>query len=232
MDIAESGFVSPKTHWYYQSKLAVLKRDLRRFGSQPLLLRDIGAGDGFFAAEVIEAFGGKGNCVDINYSDTFSEGNITFSKKSVMDKPNTVFLIDVLEHVANPIKLLSESLHDADEPCIVFLSVPAFRTLWSGHDEFLAHVDRFQLSDLRGWIASLNGRTTILQEQYLYSALFLPVFIYRRFRKAPKSDLKETSRIVNQVLLLLSKFDNTYIKNSFFGLSAYVVFRLEKSNTH
>ena len=44
MDLKEIDLVDPQIHWYYQSKLRVVKKALKRFGHSFSSIVDVGAG--------------------------------------------------------------------------------------------------------------------------------------------------------------------------------------------
>jgi len=191
--------------------------------SEDLRILDVGAGDGFFAKSLLKEFGGSANCIDTGYEHDFSEDSIFFSKCQQIQNPNVFLFIDVLEHVTNPTELLSRHLESSSGKAILVISVPAFRILWSPHDEFLGHIDRYQIKQILKWLELSGINFKIYRRHYLFSLLFLPVFLYRLFRRGKRSDLKKHSRMTNSLLRYLSNFDNLRIRNRFFGLSAYVV---------
>lgn len=232
MDLREFGLVNPSSNWYYQSKLKVISRDIELFLKGTPRIRDIGAGDGFFTREIINKLGGSGNCVDTNYPERRTELNISFTHQPELSNPNVVLFIDVLEHVDNPVSLISSSLQDINESCLLVVSVPAFKSLWSGHDEYLGHVDRYNLKDLRLWLGAIDGECSVLEQRYLYSILFLPVLIYRFFRNRAKSDLQELPKALNALLLILCNLEHSFIKNRLFGISSYMVLRFTPSTLH
>ncbi len=49
MDLKEFDLVDPSTHWYYQSKLFALRKELAQHGHGVQHVIDVGAGSGFFS---------------------------------------------------------------------------------------------------------------------------------------------------------------------------------------
>jgi 2-polyprenyl-3-methyl-5-hydroxy-6-metoxy-1,4-benzoquinol methylase len=58
-----------------------------------------------------------------------------------------IISLDVLEHIANPMAVMSEFKRLLKDDGVLVLSVPAFRFLWSAHDESLSHFRRYNRSD-------------------------------------------------------------------------------------
>jgi SAM-dependent methyltransferase len=154
MDLKElENGVDPDSHWYYQSKKLPLLRAARRAlaGGKPLTIVDIGSGSGFFALELEKEYGPKIAqiyLVDIGYS----EAEMAPTRGTKVEKVHAiparienglVVLMDVLEHLENDLQML-QSVKSA---CVgdnnsFFITVPAFKSLWSGHDVFLGHYGR------------------------------------------------------------------------------------------
>jgi len=227
MDLKESGLVEPETHWYYVSKAAAIKADVRKIADRPLRIIDVGAGSGYFASVLLEEFGGEANCIDTEYAREYRKGSINFTKVLVMQNANIFLFIDVLEHVSEPIELLRKYLEVAKSGNVVVISVPAFRSLWSSHDEFLGHVDRYQIRDVLSWLKKLGGDFEIVRKHYLFSFIFPAVLAIRKLPRGKKSDLRSHTKLVNHLLKRISVIDNSKIRNRYFGLSAYVVARVK-----
>jgi hypothetical protein len=231
MDLREVGILDAESHWYYLSKLNIIQSEVTRWVSQDLRILDIGAGDGFFSKQLLKQRRGTANCVDINYIHPREEGPILFSTKAEFLDPNLILFIDVLEHVSDPKFELNNILRKIKSKCTVVITVPAFQSLWSPHDEFLGHFGRFRIEEVEKWINQIDGDTEILKKHYLYSLIFPLVFVYRAFRKESKSDLKEVPRFVNVFLRRISELDNRYIRNRLFGLSVFLVFSFTPTKT-
>jgi len=223
MDLKEVGLLNAESHWYFLSKFDIIQSEVNRWIHKDLRILDYGAGDGFFSKELLKKRFGTANCVDINYTKSKKEESIVFSTKIKMTDPNLILLIDVLEHVPDPKHELHEILDKIKSECTLVITVPAFQSLWSIHDEFLGHYGRYKLEQVDKWLDGINGRVKILKRQYLYSVIFPLVFFYRLFRRKSKSDLRDVPAFLNKTLFKVSKFDNRYIRNRYFGLSSLLV---------
>ena len=234
MDLKElENGVSPDTHWYYQSKKLPLFGFARRLlgGGQSLTIVDVGAGSGFFALELEKQYGtaiAKVFLVDIGYS----EAEMAATKGQKIEKVavipsrienGLVLLMDVLEHLPDDLAML----RDIKQACVgdnnhFFITVPAFRALWSGHDVFLGHYRRYRIAMLRAVLERARCRPT--NTYYLYGSLFPLIWTVRQLsnlrQKAAASNMRPAHPLVNQVLLRLTSAEMKLTSlNKFFGVT-------------
>ncbi|MGI4738261.1 MAG: class I SAM-dependent methyltransferase [Janthinobacterium lividum] len=234
MDLKElENGVDPDTHWYYQSKKLPLLRAARRAlaGGKPLTIVDIGSGSGFFALELEKEYGAKiakTYLVDIGYS----EAEMAATRGTKVEKVHAiparienglVVLMDVLEHLENDLQML-QSVKAA---CVgdnnsFFITVPAFYSLWSGHDAFLGHYRRYRIATLRAVLQQAGFHK--IENYYLYGGLFPLVWIVRRIRnllnREPSSNMRPLSALTNKLLLGLNALEmKVSPANKFFGVS-------------
>lgn len=226
MDLREMGQFSPEGHWYYEAKSSVILNDLKRNLKGPPKILDMGAGSGYFSRKIVDELGGRANCVDINYNDEILGEDINFSRVPTSTDYNVILLLDVLEHVQHPRKLLQEVLSRAASGCLVFITVPAFMLLWSGHDDFLGHFKRYKLSEIDSLLNSVNFEFRFLRKRYLYSLLFPIVLLQRKMAREEKSLLKPLHPFLNQLLLAICRVDHWFKSNKHFGVSVYFLVRV------
>lgn len=238
MDIKEleSG-VDPATHWYYQSKKIPLLNFIRKItgSNQKLNLIDIGAGSGFFSEEVNTCFPEtiqQSILVDTAYTLSEIEG----SRKGKMKKQHhlpeqlhnsLVLLMDVLEHLPDDLLMLKNIRQNA-MPGIdnyFFITVPAFQSIWSGHDVYLEHYRRYTKTSLLKVLNEAGYKTNKIY--YLYGSLFPLVFLKRKLgnvlaskKDAPVSDMKPLPFWLNALLLKYAGLEMLLTRyNTLFGLT-------------
>ena len=226
MDLKEVALVDPISHWYYQSKLFALVRAIRKFSPDWVSLIDVGAGSGFFSRSIADFDKGQQViCVDPNYLEEKSEeaGNLKFVKDPPLNGGYVYLFMDVLEHVANDVELLTRYTNNARPGAKVFITVPAFMSMWSAHDEYLEHFRRYRLSEIVD-VASRAG-LRIVHKRYLFGMIFPAAWLIRRFTGSSKhkSDLSAMNKYVNVVLRSIVKTEHRFWWNSIFGVSALVV---------
>lgn len=86
-------------------------------------------------------------------------------------------LFDVLEHVADDAGFLRR-IHTILGPNgLLYLTVPAFRFLWSRHDDRVGHFRRYSLSGLLPLLDECGFSVEFCS--YLFAPLVLPIFLLR-----------------------------------------------------
>ena len=234
MDLKElEAGVNPDTHWYYQSKKIPLfdyvrgvLRDVPR-----VTIVDVGSGSGFFAYALAEEFGDKIEkvyLVDIGYT----EEEMVVTRGSRLEKVHAippaisnavVTLMDVLEHLDDD----SAMLRSIKEACSgtnnrFFITVPAFKSLWSGHDVYLGHYRRYTRDMLQGVLEKAGWGTK--RCYYLYGSLFPLVWAARKVSNLKKGDaqsnMKPSHPLVNSILLGITSADMKVARaNKVFGVT-------------
>lgn len=226
MDLKEIDFVNPDKHWYYLAKSYALNRKFNEYSSSSKKIGDIGAGDGFFVKNLpIDSKKISVFCIDSGYIKEIFEDNISYLKKYNEADLEALLFIDVLEHVRNDVGLLEEYVNKAKSGAYFYITVPAFQSLWSGHDVFLGHVKRYRLEEIVGKVEKAG--LEVVNSQYIFSLIFPLVWVKRKFRFKNQiiieSHLKEMNCVVNYVLKVLCLFEHRFFTNKFFGLSCFVV---------
>lgn len=234
MDLKElEAGVDPEVHWYYQSKIKPLITYTRKVlkAANPLTLVDVGSGSGFFAISLERKYPEqikKVYLVDINYTAE----EIAATKGAKIEKtlriPDTienglVILMDVLEHLDDDLKMLNE----IKAACKgtnnhYFITVPAFNSLWSGHDDYLGHYRRYKINTLNSVLNKANY--SIQNTYYLYGSLFPMVWVARKLsnikKKEAESNMRPFSPLVNKILLSITSAEMTVsTANKVFGVT-------------
>lgn len=232
MDLKELELVDPNVHWYYRSKLLALVSALSRFGFAGGALIDVGAGSGFFSIRLNQEFPNTNVvCVDPNYpdSDVRTEGRVTFTRQvglTEKEKARLFLFIDVLEHVEDDVALLRDYVSHATPGSLVAVTVPAFMSLWSGHDVYLEHFRRYRRSQVVQ-LAEAAG-LEVLDSRYLFGATFVPLWVVRRLTRSaePRSQMKSVSSWLNSLLFSLVNTEHRVVRNRLAGSSVLLIARV------
>lgn len=237
MDLKETNRVDPNKFWYYVYKGRFINEQILRIRKEINVLFDVGAGSGYFASKFkeldpkIEVF-----CIDPFYSksDLGIKNGMNFVLKSPQVKADTLLFIDVLEHVEDDAKLLKEYLDKSTEDALFIISVPAFQSLWSNHDIYLEHFRRYRIQDLRNLLKKVSLKE--VHSSYIFGSLFPIIWFIRQISKRVSnrevdSDLKQSSRILNMILLAILKCEKFLFVNKFFGTSALIIAKKTSSNS-
>ena len=229
MDLKERSSVDPWTHWYYLTKLNAIRQHVGGLGYEMTRVLDVGAGSGFFSLALTrERPDAVVTCVDPNYRDDElgERGRAVFVRVAdpqSVGRADTMLFIDVLEHVEDDQSLLRHYVDLAPPGCVVVVSVPAFMSLWSPHDDFLEHRRRYRLSDVVRVVR--ESGLEVIEARYLFGVILPVVWTVRRLRRgrAAASDLRPTPRLLNRILIATVSWEHRHLRNRLGGLSAFVV---------
>jgi hypothetical protein len=226
MDLKEISSVNPDKHWYYLAKSHALNRKFHKYSLNAKIIGDIGAGDGFFIKNLpINKVNSSLFCIDTGYLNDQFKNNITYLREYNQNNLEALLFIDVLEHVQNDVALLKRYVGKSRNGSYFYITVPAFQSLWSGHDVFLEHVKRYTLRDIVSTVEKAG--ISVISAQYIFSFIFPIVWLKRKikFRKeiVVKSHLSEVGWVFNYGLKLLCFLENRFFVNKLFGLSCLVI---------
>jgi 2-polyprenyl-3-methyl-5-hydroxy-6-metoxy-1,4-benzoquinol methylase len=173
-----------ESHWWFAARRSIVLRLLRtEIGEQrrPLRLLDVGCGAGGmleYLREFGEATGVDSARDAIRYA---AEKGVDVRAGSLPDglpfgpeqRFDVVTLLDVIEHIDDDHASL-RTIHGLLDPGgLLLLTVPAFPSLWSGHDVVNEHKRRYTRSDLRALLERAGFEVHTLS--YFNTALFLPI---------------------------------------------------------
>jgi SAM-dependent methyltransferase len=149
------------------------------------LFFDLGGGNGFVAKAIEEAGiptvlvePGEKGCINAkkrNLSNIVCSTieDAGFEKSSLP----AIGAFDVVEHFNDDMALLN-TMHDyLIQDGLLFISVPAYKMLWSKEDTDAGHFNRYTLSSLSKKLKTAGF--TIEYATYIFSILPLPIFFFR-----------------------------------------------------
>lgn len=151
MDLSERSD-SQYRHPWELSRTEILLKELNKLKIHGKVL-DVGCGDAYFDKRLIQTFPQITQMWGI---DIHAEQDIHKGKEHYVNsydaikgrKFDFVLLMDVLEHMENDVLFL-ESLHRyLEKDAVLFITVPAFQSLFSLHDRQLHHFRRYDFQGL------------------------------------------------------------------------------------
>src|SRR5437870_9217779 len=198
-----------RRHWWFRGRLAVLLAILRRVlppGHARLL--ELGCGTG----NVLAALSEFGEAVGM---ETHPE-LIAAARAAGLDVrtgrlpedlgvapgwAEVVLLLDVIEHVDDDGAALAAARRAVAAGGLLVVTVPAYRWLWSGHDEVLGHRRRYTAAGLRA--AAERAGFSVLKVSYFNTLLFpllAAVRGWKRLRGDRGHDLRRPTAPLNRLL--------------------------------
>jgi 2-polyprenyl-3-methyl-5-hydroxy-6-metoxy-1,4-benzoquinol methylase len=146
---------------------------------------DIGGGNGFVAQGLQEngvetvlvepgIMGGqnaKKRGINNIICSTLEDAN--FKENSL----SSVGLFDVVEHIENDVQFLQNIYKYIEDDGYVYITVPAYKFLWSDNDDQAGHFRRYTLKSIENKLKSIGF--SIEYSTYFFSILPLPILIFR-----------------------------------------------------
>ena len=153
----------------------------------------------------------------------FCPTNIPFAG----EKFDLICLFDVLEHIEDDVGTLMALHGFLAEGGKIVLTVPAYRWLWSAHDEFLHHKRRYSFDELRRKIAAAGLQA---ERVSYFNVILFPLAVMARltdrlFRATSSSGNSVPVAVINSVFTFLFSQERYILEkmNLPFGVSMLAV---------
>jgi SAM-dependent methyltransferase len=181
MDLREAGSTQGRRHPWEVARFRFFSKLLRDAGAldDAHAVLDVGAGDAWFSRGLLTLLppGARIDCVDSEYDAEALQTPRTPGLALHRDRPkqsyDLVTLLDVLEHVAEDRRFLTEIVTESLRPGgRVLISVPAWQPLYTAHDTYLHHFRRYSPSQARTVIEGAGLR--IERSGGLFHSLLVP----------------------------------------------------------
>jgi SAM-dependent methyltransferase len=202
-------------HWWWRSRTELIVDRLRQMRArQRERILDIGCGDGLFFDRLGE-FGeveGVEPSVDLVSPDNPHRNRIYVCPFDDKFRPGKLYslitMLDVLEHLKDPIGALRHALELLTPDGLMIITVPALMALWTNHDELNHHLTRYTKRSFRQ-VAQQAGFFT-QEERYLYHWT-CPVKLGVRAIEAVVHSQPQAPRVpagwINDVLFRVSRLE-------------------------
>jgi len=203
-------------HWWWRSRSELIVDELRQLrpASGWKRILDVGCGDALFfdrlaefgEVEGVEPSAGLVNpnnpYRDLIYVCPFDENFHPGKQYSL------ILMLDVLEHLEDPVNALRHALDLLEPEGIVIVTVPAFMALWTNHDVLNQHLVRYTKQSFRE-IARQAGFQA-REERYFYHWTY-PVKLAGRVMESILCPRPRPPKIppawANEVLFWLSRLE-------------------------
>jgi SAM-dependent methyltransferase len=203
-------------HWWWRAREHLIVSTLRSMapaGGWPSIL-DVGCGDGLFFDRLTE-FGGvegvesEASLVDPGgrwasriWIQPFDE---TFQPRK---QYGLITMLDVVEHLPDAGAALRRAASLLEPAGTLLVTVPAFQALWTSHDDFNHHVQRFTRKTLARAIEGAGLETIATRYFFFWTC---PVKLLIRLKEGVLRGPSEMARVpasfVNRALYSLSRLE-------------------------
>ncbi|MBN8692503.1 MAG: methyltransferase domain-containing protein [Bacteroidetes bacterium] len=238
--------VEEKSFWF-QHRNNVIKTVIKRFPFKKNFV-DIGGGNGFQASFLAENFSssdvfflepGYEGCLNAKARGLKNVYNIPFQYFDFVQKNiDAVGLFDVVEHIDDDVKFLTELRSKLPKGSLIYMTVPAHNYLWSDADDFGGHFRRYNLK----MIKELAIKTDLELVFSSYFFFYVPPITYflkhlpykirgkRVNKEILDSEMKQLSpsKIVSSVFSVLHNYELKRLSNGTMmnGGSCFGVFKV------
>ena len=231
-------------HWWWRAREEKLCDELERYlaGTSAKSILDVGCGDGLFFNRLRQFGNAEGvePAADLVNPNGPNRARITVAPFDQSFQPrrkyDLILMLDVLEHLDAPEEAMRHALSLLESDGLLFITVPAFRLLWTNHDRLNEHRTRFTKASFTR--LAISAGVKIVALRYFFFWLF-PVKLAARIAEAilgrrPRIPRLPPSRI-NRFLYGLSraeeKFGRSLSLNIPFGSSLLIVGRRGSGKT-
>jgi SAM-dependent methyltransferase len=241
-------FHNEREHWWFRARESILRAQVERLirnGTLPERPRilNIGAATG----RTSEWLGELGEVISLEYDAdccrlTREATGLDITEGSILELPweeasfDLCCAFDVIEHVEDDRRAVSEMLRVTRPGGCAFVTVPAGPGLWGEHDDINHHFRRYRMGELK----ALFEGASILQAGGFNTLLYPPIALHRGLRRMAgrfkprgnqplRSDFSRSrSTILGRLLEGVFRSERLWLDRGLlppFGVSAMVVAR-------
>jgi ubiquinone/menaquinone biosynthesis C-methylase UbiE len=235
-----------RTHWWFIVREKIIRDALEKNigGKTGLQILNVGAATGR-TSEMLSAYGKVTSIeYDLDCCRLTSERlGIDVIHASVLELPfasdsfDVVCAFDVIEHVEDDLKAVTEMERVCNAGGFIYITVPAYNELWSHHDVVNQHFRRYRMKGILELFKSRKG--SILHKTYFNSILFPPIFAFRIVsnlfgRKRNKNEsgsdfsIAKKNTILNKVLFKVFLAERYLLKKFTFSFGVSILFLWQK----
>ncbi len=229
-------------YWWHVGRRFILARLIKKYAvcrGNRLSIVDVGCGTGG-NFEFLESFGhviGADNssfaveyCRKKNKAVKLIAGDaLPFPDESC----DLVTIFDVLEHIENDGGMLEECRRILKKEGKIVGTVPAYRSIWSDHDEILGHHRRYSEKELLEKAES-SGFTAI-KASYCITFMFPLVFIFRTVKRKFFRNIRTNSAyfllpgIINGFFIFILRIESYLVEKMDMPFGCSIVIVAEKN---
>jgi len=140
-----------------------------------------------------------------------------------------VLLLDVIEHIQDPEKFLSDISEAFSNLETVLITVPARQELWSNYDDYFGHYRRYEQESLSALL--LESGYEVGEIGYFFHSLYLPMLVFNKLglkRRVKNSGPKAIW--LHRVVAYLHFLESCILPKRLIGGSLYAVARKKRGN--
>ena len=209
-----------REHWWFRVREDIILDHVKShiYKGKPLQVLNVGAATGR-SSEMLEPFG---QIQSIEYDEPsyqfcrdtlkmkIDQGSIT-ALPYADNAFDAVCAFDVVEHVEDDRKAIEELFRVCKPGGKIFITVPAFMSLWSSHDVVNHHFRRYRKNQMLERFVPQGGR--LIRTTYFNFFLFIPIYLVRSLQRLLSNKKEEELKPDND--MIESSFINAIFKSIF-----------------
>ncbi len=239
-----------RKHWWFRVREKIILDHVKLFfgnklcSGNPITILNVGVASGRSS----EALGALGVVTSIEYDSdccefTRSKTGLEIINGTILDLPfednkfDMVCSFDVVEHVENDVLAIAEMKRVCKNDGVVFITVPAFKILWSHHDIVNHHYRRYRMSEIDKLFN--HPKDKVIARTYYNSLLFVPIFLVRIIshllpnifvRDSAGSDftLLDQDSVVNKFSYFIFALERRLLKYVKFPFGVSIIYAIKK----
>ncbi|MGQ9819540.1 MAG: class I SAM-dependent methyltransferase [Candidatus Kapaibacteriales bacterium] len=232
--VYHTNFEVETNYWWFIARNQIVKKIALNFAelNRGDYILDVGCGTGGFAQLLSQDFNVL--CLDISsiaLEYCKDRGLTNLFQMPIEDFPKgiykirSIFMLDVIEHIEDDLSVIKSAFDLLDRDGTLILTVPAFRWLWSRHDEIHMHKRRYTRREIKELLNDCGFEVKFIS--YFNFFLFLPAVLKRLFDKNKNKiePIEPVSNIVNKILqkIFMSEMFLLPVVRFPFGLSILAI---------
>lgn len=229
-------FVTP-SHFWIQWRFSVITKRIPKTYDWGNIL-DIGCGNGALGQQIESQYGIRGSGCDLNEKAlrTIRRGydqlyfyNIHQRNTEFEGYFSTILLMDVLEHIDNPVEFLEAASYHLCPGGKIIINVPAIQMFFSKYDTVAGHVKRYRLATITNELirAGLKVESAGYWGIALVPLLLIRKLLLKFFRNEDVIEIgfQPNSQFIRQILNLLMSVEIKLFTRTVIGSSLLVIAR-------
>lgn len=179
-----------RRHWWWRARESAILGELRRLcpaGGWGRVL-DIGCGDGLFFDALsefgrVEGVESEAALLDPGGKWRDAIHAVPFDERfQPPHRFGLILLLDVLEHLDRPVAALRHAVKLLVPGGVLLVTVPAFESLWTRHDDLNHHLRRYRRPEFRA--LAREAGMGIYRERYLFQSVAVAKLVTRAVESA------------------------------------------------
>jgi hypothetical protein len=221
--------------YWYLARNNHLYNQLKKNGLDESPILEVGCGSGI----VVEFLRKQGlDCKGCDLSDQaakkspylFLSTDANDMEESYRKKVKTLLLLDVIEHIEEPVPFLKKLQTSFPNLEYFVIAVPARKELWSNYDVFFGHFRRYDMKMLRQEMKEIGAKVLVMH--YFFKLLYLPGWLTVKLLGkrnlqvgAPQSSF---SKALNRIPAAMIRFSDWILPRQWWGSSLLTIVRINK----